>query len=550
MNTDFASEKQRWVFFGGGDWHQHQEGTIYPPTWSLPSFDPDPDGIPNPYAHDLAQEDFAILSADRFDDVDVSVDFKCPYGSVLHGGIVFRAQDSARFYVLDITDVFSKRDCAYDLSLWLNGSSGIRTLVARGIAPHSVVPQRIAERGAKTRRAWDQSSPDWIRIRVQSTGTFIRVSADGHIIFEVRDRTHTMGYTGLMARGAVYFRNLQIEGTNAEESSPWPAAASVRPQYFYPGGTQPEGFNAYPVMCATSDGGIAVAWGHTGIGVRPHFPRNILLTTSADEGATWTTPVCIFQSGDPKCAPTSLFSHKDGSLSCHVHVWPTGDEPATSVVVHSPNGKTNWSTKPFLAGGTAFKGNRGLCSPAVRLASGDVLVCGYEYETFPGGDPEHYSDREDRSLVFRSTDDGHTWSSPTFIHSPELGNVDCRIVETTPGRLIALMASQRTPGTLRAVSEDNGATWSAREWIDLPADCPCVLRHSGGTIILARRSFGVFAHLSSDEGRTWSDPYRITPASGIPALLELRDGRILAVYHEGYKVPGHIRGQYLELPLG
>ncbi len=548
MDVGFTSEKLGWIFIGGGCWRQKNDGLIYPPVWSMPTFDPDPDQIPNAYAHDLAQEDFAFLSAQRFGDVDVAVDFKCPYGSVLHGGIVLRAQDSTCFYVLEIVDIFAKRECAYEFSLWRQGSSGIRTLLARGIAPHSVVPQRIAERGAKTRQEWDNSSPDWIRARVQASGTYLRVSADGRTLYELRDRTHSTGFVGLMARGAVYFRNLQIEGSEVEDGPPWPRTHADRRQYFYPGGRQPEGFNAYPAMGATADSAIAVAWAHRGLNDASHVAHRILLTISHDEGQTWDIPVCIFDSDGPKCIPTALFGHQDGSLSCHVHVWPSDGQEAQSLVVHSQGGTSEWSAKPFLGGGH-LKGNQGLCSPAVKLSNGDVLVCGYEFQTFPGGDPDHYSDREDRTLLFRSSNDGHSWSSPAFIHSPEFGNVDCRIVETQPGELIAFMASQHRPGTYRSLSHDNGLSWSAREWIDLPADCPYLLRHSSGTLILIRRGMGVFAHVSHDEGRTWSHPYRLSPASGIAALLELPNGRILAVYHEGYKVPGHIRGQYFDLPL-
>ena len=95
--ADFASEAQQWGFVGAGAWRQDHDGCIYPPVWSLPSFDPDPDAIPNPYAHDLTREEYAFLTGHAFADVDIEVGFKNPYGSVIHGGVVFRAQDAARF---------------------------------------------------------------------------------------------------------------------------------------------------------------------------------------------------------------------------------------------------------------------------------------------------------------------------------------------------------------------------------------------------------------------------------------------------------------------
>ena len=560
---------------GTGAWRQDNDGRIYTPVWSLPSFDPDPDGIPNPYAHDLTREEYAFLTCHAFADVDIEVGFKNPYGAVIHGGVVFRAQDASRFYVVDIHDIYAKQACAYELSLWLQRADGIRRLLAKGTAPHSIVTQRIAERGPRTRAEWDQSSPDWVTVRVQASGTYVRVSVDGRITFELRDRTHAAGYVGLIGRGAVYFRDLSVSGAEATigggapGGSTAPATAAIeadgppvddggalastlaaadRPEFFYPGGEQPAGFNAYPAACRTTAGGLAVAWGHTPIDADPSVPRQVLLTQSTDNGATWTRPCCIFKSDGPKAIPTALLAHRDGTLSCFIHVWPGGDEPARTLRVRSAGDAARWSAaEPFMTGGSELCDNRGVCSPAVRLASGAILLCGYEYRTFPGGDPDHYADREDRSLLFRSTDDGCTWAAPLLVCGEGYGNVDCKVVETEPGRLIALMVDQHDPGMARAVSDDDGRSWSTPDRVALAADCLCALRDRSGALVLARRGFGIFVHVSHDEGLTWSAPYRLSPASGIMVMLGAGDGRILGIYHEGYRVPGHIRAQFFRI---
>ena len=80
----------------------------------------------------------------------------------------------------------------------------------------------------------------------------------------------------------------------------------------------------------------------------------------------------------------------------------------------------------------------------------------------------------------------------------------------------------------------------------MAAECPSVLGHSDGTIILGNRGAGIFLNISRDGAKTW-DVVRVSPASGMMGMTELPDGRILLVYHTGYRVPGRIRAQLLRV---
>lgn len=120
----------------------------------------------------------------------------------------------------DVVDLGRKAQ-VYELSLWLQEATGYRRKLAGGLAPHSVVPDRIVQGGIRTRAEWDHSSPDWVTLRVQASGTFIRVSVDGQIVFELRDPTYPVGNVGLVGRGAVYFRNLNVEGVPGELPELW-----------------------------------------------------------------------------------------------------------------------------------------------------------------------------------------------------------------------------------------------------------------------------------------------------------------------------------------
>ncbi|MCP4640382.1 MAG: hypothetical protein GY851_08120, partial [bacterium] len=101
LNTNMAGSREDWTFIGDDRWTQDDDGVIRPPVWVHPNFDTDPNSPPNAYAHELAREDCAFIGSEALDDTDVSVQYKCPYGSVLNGGIVFRALDTARMYVLN-----------------------------------------------------------------------------------------------------------------------------------------------------------------------------------------------------------------------------------------------------------------------------------------------------------------------------------------------------------------------------------------------------------------------------------------------------------------
>ena len=52
---------------------------------------------------------------------------------------------------------------------------------------------------------------------------------------------------------------------------------------------------------------------------------------------------------------------------------------------------------------------------------------------------------------------------------------------------------------------------------------------------------------SIDEGRTWSQEVRISLCSGMMGLMEMKDGRVMVVFHEAYRTPTRIRGHYMRV---
>ena len=544
LHARLTGNRESWTFIGHPGWKEDHEGHIYPPVWSYENFDPDPSRAPNFYAHELAREDYAFLRDAALDDTDISVDYKCPYGSVLHGGIVFRAVDSVHCYVLDVNDLGRKAQ-AYELTLWLQDGAGIRRELARARLPHSVVPDRIMQGGARTRADWDHSSPDWVRLRVQATGTFIRVSMDGQIAFDLRDDTYPVGRAGLAARGSVIFRDLRVEGVPEELPKPWSAHEGELPRFSYPGGTQPEGFNAYPVIGRSAAGLILVAWSHS---PRPEeSDPSVVLTSSGDEGQSWKKPEVLFSRAGYYCMPTSLFVHQDGTVSCLIIYAESEESGTVTLVLRSPDGGKTWTEE-----GELRVAGRPLSSipyahpysPMQRLGDGTVVMCMYEADDSRGDDN---SRRRDRSLLLRSEDDGMSWGEPVYFDAENFDHNECMVAEVEPGRLVAFMRTLRATCMWTSTSEDGGRRWTRLAPSDISAECPCLLAHSSGALVLGSRGTGTFLRLSPDHGRTWSETFRLSPASAMMGMVEMGDGQVMVVMHEGYRVPGYIRAQCFQV---
>ena len=548
VDTTPGGADGRWVYLGDPGWRTGEDGVVYPPVFADPRFDRGDDEVPDLYAHPLAREDYAILADLPLEDTDIAFDYTCPYGSVLHGGVVVRAGGGMCGYVLDLMDMGRKAQ-AYEVVLWLQDESGYRRRLGRAQVPHSIVPERINQRGTPTRFLWDHSAPEWMRFRVQASGSALRVSADGQIVLELRDDHFTAGCVGLVARGSVYFRNVEICGYPVENGPAWrPPASSEIPAFFYPGDPQPQGFNAYPVVCRAPDGVVLAAWAHNPERAHGGGRPTAVLTRSADAGVTWTAPRPVWQGACHHFVPTSLFAHGDGSLTLLATTAPDPDTPSRCKRLRSADGGRTWSAPQDLVVAGRPLNDRPFVnpySPVQRLADGTVVMTLYEADDTRG----HQNDvRRDRALLVRSDDDGHTWAEePIYLAPDNFDHNECMVAEVGSGELVTFMRTLRAPFMWTSRSADGGRTWAPLRQSDIGAECPCLLAHSSGALVLGSRGLGVFLRISRDGGQTWGETWRVSPMSAMMCMVELADGRILLIGHEGYRMPGNIRGQYIEL---
>src|SRR5262245_44725055 len=96
-------------------------------------------------------------------------------------------------------------------------------------------------------------------------------------------------------------------------------------------------------------------------------------------------------------------------------------------------------------------------------------------------------------------------------------------------------------------SRDKGVTWSRQMPSSCTGSCPYLLRHSSGVLIMGSRGNGVFMKTSADDGKTWSPETRISLCSGMMGMTEMKDSRVLVVFHEAYRTPTRVRAQYIQV---
>ncbi|KUJ72130.1 sialidase family protein [Thiomicrospira sp. WB1] len=146
--------------------------------------------------------------------------------------------------------------------------------------------------------------------------------------------------------------------------------------------------------------------------------------------------------------------------------------------------------------------------------------------------------------VMRSEDHGRTWSEPQTIQTGYCG-ASFSLVQTASGRLV--LSAQNLDYTagrhysLSYVSDDDGHSWQASNWIDLGGQGHhdgvyegCLLPLKDGRLWYCLRTNHDWFYnaYSEDEGLTWTHMEPGMTASSSPAyLLRLQSGRILMLYN-------------------
>ena len=540
LQPQLSGDRDAWTFAGSEDWSQDSSGILYSPVWNQRKAR---------YSDLLKREDLAFPSKEVLTDTDLSLEFQTFYWSVTNLSIVVRAQDDRRFYCVEFDDM-GRKGSKYSVRLFVQDGSGYRRDIAGGFAPHPELPERWVQRGPRPEE-WEEATPGWMKARVLAEGDRIRVFVDGEQVLEARDGTWRAGRAGVMARGPIKMRRLSLKGRRGRPDVPWRVSGEEHPGYFHPYPDPDKGYGdnqTYPGVCRTAAGDLLV-WMSVNGG--PHHFNDFLLVRSRDEGRSWGEPVLVEKLPDGG-RPGFFFGHKDGRLSClYTYEWNSG-VAGPKVAYSEDEGRTWTPAKPLEVSGkplqsAAGEGKIGPYSPVTRYSDGTLLQFYYHVQTVEGGSVESNAERRDRSLAIRSTDDGRTWTGPYYLDPENFDSNECMGAECGDGSIVAFARTLRAPFMWMSRSRDKGLTWSRQVPSDCTGECPQLLRHSSGVLIMGSRGNGIFMKTSADEGRSWSRETRISLCSGMMGMTEMKDGRVLVVFHEAYRTPTRIRGHYMKV---
>ena len=217
---------------------------------------------------------------------------------------------------------------------------------------------------------------------------------------------------------------------------------------------------------------------------------------SKDDGNTWTGPIPVNTSPvqDSGLGRYSV----GGSGAAHIIELPDGGlifplgGGGRSFLMRSDDGGDNWeyfSTMAHDPAGIISWGEPGM----TRLKNGK-LVCLYRTAHKPG--------RQDNMWFNYSDNDGITWSPP---ERSELWGFPADILQLQDGRVLAIWGYRKEPWGVRGCISEDGMSWESKNEF--------VIRE-GGIAKDRTMTGGWYAHI------------------GYPTVTQLKDGTIVAAFHE------------------
>jgi len=164
--------------------------------------------------------------------------------------------------------------------------------------------------------------------------------------------------------------------------------------------------------------------------------------------------------------------------------------------------------------------------------------------------------RMDCVWIYRSGDDGRSWSEPIAMHQDGSHN-ETALLHVGAGRWLAAARTHSRGADGRRYhlslfeSTDDARSWTFREPVTGSSQHPGhLLRLADGRILLTYGNRtddrGIDVRFSRDEGRTWTPPRRIGDFQGdggYPSSVQRPDGRIITAFyarstgvHDGYQM--------------
>lgn len=286
-------------------------------------------------------------------------------------------------------------------------------------------------------------------------------------------------------------------------------------------------YNSFASAAVRANGDIVAVWYRGGGAGELTVSADIYISTSTDDGATWSTPALAVSQSDA-CRDPGITALSDGRLAL---TYTLSDDSTYwhPYIVFSSDGGATWGTPVLVTNGFANGDKAFVSARVVELGNGDLLVPMY-------GDWDG-SNLNSVSKVSRSTDDGATWANLATIASGGSRDwLEPNITLRSDGSLFCAIRSDQDTDTIYAsTSADSGATWTSPTALWPGSGQPaCWETTDGLLVVLYRASGGLTRFRSSFNGTIWSDAQ--DPTQGLTSLMAyggwitLADGSTGLVY--------------------
>jgi hypothetical protein len=297
----------------------------------------------------------------------------------------------------------------------------------------------------------------------------------------------------------------------------------------------------FPVACRLKDGRIAVVLrgGAPHIGIKGRLD----LVFSTDEGKTWSKPTVVIDSEMDDRNP-AFGQAADGTLVVGYWHCANYDEQgkfkdvphrSKTKVTRSPDGGKTWDTPIDIDVSDLDYGSP--YGKILTMPDGGMLMAVYGSAVGGGG---RRGREEDYSYLYRSTDNGRTWSRFSTVGAERFNETGLLRLESGD-----LLAAMRTSAPKQDVwvsrSKDGGRTWSDPVNVTPPmVHPPDLVQLPDGRVLLTcgdrRNPFGVIGIVGTADKLEWANHFPIATAAtnldcGYPSSVVLKDGRVMTAYY-------------------
>jgi hypothetical protein len=470
-------DAQGWSFLNG-KWADGPDGSLIPPEAG-------------------AGEYTAVWDKTEYSDVRATFRFQF---RAFFGGVrfLFRLKDSLHYYALDIP--------------WC-GQQNLSRHFWAGIVLADGTPLQRYLHFAMVPGVPAQND-HWYEARVESSGARIRAWIEGRLVADIRDSTYKSGRVGLMGllsagKRSPRFAELEVAGATA--ALPPRAGLSAPPKHWITPCplVDPKTYQSYPTIIRSNSGALTVSipFGDPNKG---EVLRNVWVR-SGDGGRTWSEP-----EKPTLTAPEQLYAsfvRRDGTWVT-VHVKFEGPPAQAACTFESKDEGKTWSgPQPLRVVGEWPKALAlpfGPSGQILRLHDGTLLLPVYAQLA----DPPHL-DKIFTQFVFRSTDEGETWTAPVRCDhsiSSDIGENDLNIApdlaeiglaEAEDNVVVGFGRPITSPFMAEVRSNDGGRTWQPAAFGPFPGYCISLTRTASGALVAVTRFPYLTAHVSYDGGRNW-----------------------------------------------